>query len=56
MDAGKISFSLPGFGNIEGSWEPDERERNAAWKLYVELVTRTAVVELKPGEGSRLAC
>ena len=49
---GKISISLPGFGSIEGSWEPDERERNAAWELYVELVTRIAVVELKPGEGS----
>jgi hypothetical protein len=49
---GKISISLPGFGGIEGSWQPDERERDAAWELYVELVTRIAVVELKPGEGS----
>lgn len=27
-------------------------ERDAAWELYVEVVTRIAVVELKPGEGS----
>ncbi|MGP6158704.1 MAG: hypothetical protein ACLPYS_14575 [Vulcanimicrobiaceae bacterium] len=49
---GTINISLPGFGSVEGSWEPDERERDAAWELYVELVTRIAVVELQPGEGS----
>jgi hypothetical protein len=49
---GTVKIELPGFGGIEGSWEPDDRERNAAWELYVELVTRIAVVELKPAEGS----
>src|ERR1035438_3876391 len=49
---GTVKISLPGFGGIEGSWAPDDRERDASWELYVELVTRIAVVELKPGEGS----
>jgi len=49
---GTIKIELPGFGGIEGSWAPDDRERDAAWELYVEVVTRIAVVELKPGEGS----
>ena len=39
------------FLNIQGEWEADESEQKAAWELYVELVTRIAVVELKPGEG-----
>src|SRR5467141_3876640 len=37
--------------NVEGAWEADEGEQRAAWELYVELVTRIAVQELKPGEG-----
>lgn len=39
------------FLNIQGEWEADESEQNAAWELYVELVTRISVVELKPDEG-----
>lgn len=39
------------FLNIQGEWEADESEQKAAWELYVELVTRIAVVELKPDEG-----
>jgi hypothetical protein len=36
---------------ITGTWEPNEVERRAAWELYVELLTRVAVVPLRPGEG-----
>jgi len=39
------------FLDIEGAWEADESEQLAAWELYVELVTRIALQELKPGEG-----
>ncbi len=39
------------FLNVQGEWEADEKEQQAAWELYVELVTRIAVVELRPGEG-----
>ena len=45
-----VTIKLP-FLELRGSWAPDEREREAGWELYVELVTRVAVVELKPGEG-----
>jgi hypothetical protein len=31
---------------ISGTWEPNDDERRAAWELYVELVTRMAVVPL----------
>ena len=48
----KVSLKLPYIGGVEGTWEPDERERKAAWELYVELVTRIAVAELQPHEGS----
>ncbi len=48
----KVSLHLPfGLGGVEGTWEPDEAERRAAWEMYVELVTRVTVVELGPGEG-----
>lgn len=46
-----VSLKLPYIGGVEGTWQPDEREREAAWEMYVELVTRIAVVELRPGEG-----
>ena len=46
-----VKLQLPYVGGVEGTWQPDEREREAAWEMYVELVTRIAVVELRPGEG-----
>jgi hypothetical protein len=45
-----VSFNLPfGIGGVE--WEPDRTEREAAWSLYVELVTRIAVQPLEEGRG-----
>jgi hypothetical protein len=35
--------------SIAGTWEPNDAERRAAWELYVELVTRVAVVPLRDG-------
>lgn len=46
-----VKLGLPSIGEIAGEWEPDESEVNAAWELYVELVTRISIVELKPEEG-----
>lgn len=51
LDGIDVILRLPG-GEIRGRWEPDESERKAAWELYIELVTRTAVVELRSDEGS----
>ena len=42
----KVSLNLPYIGGVEGTWKPDESERNAAWEMYVELITRISVVEL----------
>ena len=39
------------FFRIKGKWKPDQQEKKAAWELYVELVTRISVVELKKSEG-----
>jgi hypothetical protein len=39
-----------GPAKLSGTWEPDQTERDAAWELYVELVTRIAVFPLS-GEG-----
>ena len=46
----KVTVSLP-FGIGSASWEADPTERNAAWELYVELVTRVSVQSLDPQEG-----
>lgn len=47
----KVSLNLPYIGGIEGTWEPDDAERKAAWEMYVELVTRIAVAQLGSDEG-----
>ncbi len=45
-----FKISIPFLG-LEGEWEVDDLQRKAAWEIYVELVTRVTVVELKPDEG-----
>lgn len=47
----KVSVSLP-FGIGTAEWEPDPTERNAAWSLYIELVTRIAVQSLEVDQGT----
>lgn len=46
-----VNITLPFIGAISGTWEADETDQRAAWELYVELVTRISVVELRPDEG-----
>ena len=52
MPIEKIGIEL-GWGpaKLSGEWRPDQAERDAAWELYVELVTRIAVAPLTPGQG-----
>lgn len=47
----KVDLKIPYIGGISGTWIPDESERKAAWEMYVELVTRISIAELKPSEG-----
>ncbi|MCM3689051.1 hypothetical protein [Kocuria rosea] len=45
-------IGLPwGLGKVGGTWRPDDAERAAAWEMLVELSTRVALAELRPGEG-----
>jgi hypothetical protein len=46
----EVSLDLR-FFKISGTWEPNYAERLAAWELYVELMTRVAVVPLPAGQG-----
>jgi hypothetical protein len=46
-----VELGLPYVGKISGDWEPDQKERDAAWELYVELITRISVVDLGQDEG-----
>jgi hypothetical protein len=50
MNLTKVSLSLP-FNLGSAKWEPDAAERRAAWSLYVELVTHSAVAPLEGDEG-----
>lgn len=47
----EVDFKLPYIGGIKGTWEPDQCERDAAWEMYIELITRISVAELKADEG-----
>ncbi len=38
-------------GFLEMEWEPKDRDRDAAWELYVELLTRISTQHLQPDHG-----
>ncbi|MFE6919387.1 hypothetical protein, partial [Streptomyces rubiginosohelvolus] len=44
--------TIPFLREIGGGREPDDFEQRAAWRLYVELVTRASAVPLREDEGS----
>jgi hypothetical protein len=44
-----IKIKIPWVGEAE--WTENPKERNAAWSLYIELVTRIATEPLPSGEG-----
>jgi hypothetical protein len=46
----KVGLNL-GILTIQGEWVPDKEEQLAAWEMYVELITRISVAELKEDEG-----
>jgi len=46
------SLGLPfDLGKVSGTWVPDNAERDAAWEMYVELITRVTVADLGANEG-----
>ncbi len=48
MPLKSIQVNLP---FLSGVWEVDDAQRQAAWEMYVELVTRISVQPLEPDEG-----
>ena len=48
-DLTKLSVKV---GFLEMEWEPKEPDREAAWELYVELITRVATQPLALTEGN----
>lgn len=45
-----VSLNL-GPVSLGGTWEPDERETEAAWEMYIELATRISTQALRDDEG-----
>lgn len=43
------------FGWLEGEFAPDDPDREAAWELYIELLTRVATQHLSPADGDEKA-
>lgn len=49
----RVSVRLDlGVLQLTGNWDADEAQQKAAWEMYVELVTRVAIVDLHPDEGT----
>jgi hypothetical protein len=44
----EVEVNLPW---VKGKWIADTAQRDAAWEIYVELVTRIAIQPLGPSEG-----
>jgi hypothetical protein len=44
-------FKIPGIGGISGKWDLNDAERSAAWKLLLQLGTRTTITPLAAHEG-----
>lgn len=42
-------------GFLDLEFEPNDKDRQAAWELYVELLTRVATQPLPPGHGDEAA-
>jgi hypothetical protein len=42
-------------GFLEAEWKPNDQDKDAAWQLYIELLTRTATQALPAGAGSEAA-
>jgi hypothetical protein len=40
---------------LDMQWEPKDEDTDAAWDLYVELITRVATQRLEPDEGDEAA-
>ncbi len=40
---------------LEANWEPKDEDKDAAWDLYVEMITRVATQRLDPDEGDEAA-
>ncbi|MBC8356485.1 MAG: hypothetical protein H8E66_31275 [Planctomycetes bacterium] len=38
-------------GFLDAEWQPQDRDRDAAWELYVELLTRITTQHLEPDHG-----
>jgi len=47
----KVRLSLPFIGKLEGTWEVDQTQQQAAWEMYVELVSRISVQPFSPQQG-----
>lgn len=45
-----VGFELGPF-SLSGTWKPSEKEKDASWDLYVELVTRITVQQLPSDSG-----
>ena len=48
----RADLKIPVIGGVSGTWQPDKSEINAAWELYVEMVTRAPLGDIVLSDGS----
>lgn len=48
----RMDLKIPVIGGVSGTWQPDKSEVNAAWELYVEMVTRSPLGDVVLSDGS----
>lgn len=51
-DLTSLKFTTP---FLELEWEPRDEDKNAAWELYVELITRVSTQRMLPEAGDEAA-
>lgn len=47
-DMANLKISAP---FMEMEWQPNPADKNAAWEMYIELITRVSTQKLMPNEG-----
>ena len=50
-DMTKLKIKLP---FLDAEWEPQEKDKDAAWELYIELLTRITTQRLPAEQGDEL--
>ena len=55
LDQWSMSSLKINLGILDAEWKPNDHDKDAAWELYIELITRVATQQLEPDAGDENA-